>query len=669
MNGMKKYIYCSMVVVVIARLFFDSMAYAAADFTNPAGSSVVYQGTMYHGGEYHNYTNYGTVTAKGSETTDSIYGLNLTGNFTNSGTVYATGGSGGYAYGMSLRANATFTNSGTVYATGGSGSRAYGMFFFLDAAFTNSGTVYATGGSGSRAYGIYFSPNATFTNSGTLVLQREGSADSINFVDNCHLLLSSGSTLALAGGPIVGETNDLTVTVGQGAKLISLATAGLATNQPVTYTDFLTGASSFNHAEFAPVNNITLSRTITNAGGNYTAAFTRIATPSSVLSGSASDLMAALEQLVAPGVNHTAGSVDPALIPYAMLFAHIDHQPTFGAMQSTADTLNKELSTQGTASAIFSLTNITHVATDLFVGKFIAATSSPPSGDEPLGVSLWAQPFYHYGELNGTGGNSDITDTVAGISFGGIKATGPWVFGFGGHVLVSELDGGREYDADVAGFGFNAGLGRSFSINDWFTPFVQLTLGYSHFDIEQTRTMGILSSIMPTGRAAKYESDPNMDVYSASLHISNSFEFGSMYLTPRIGVEYAHAELDGYSEKATVPGTEAFAWKVGSTYIDSFRSVVGFTFGVDVSSQLYLEARGDYYHEFADTYATLNARSKDIPFSFKADGQDMGRDSFRVGAGISWFPTERASFTLNYDFTGADQYQGHDVALQAKIEF
>ena len=97
--------------------------------------------------------------------------------------------------------------------------------------------------------------------------------------------------------------------------------------------------------------------------------------------------------------------------------------------------------------------------------------------------------------------------------------------------------------------------------------------------------------------------------------------------------------------------------------------MVGFTFGAEVSPQFSLEARADYYHEFADTYATLNARSKDVPFSFKSQGQDMGRESFRIGAGISWLPTENASFTAGYDFTGARHYQGHDLTLQARVEF
>ena len=56
MNGVKNtFAYC-MAVVVVAGVFFGSMAHAATpDFTNPAGSSAVYQGTMSsHGGEYNN---------------------------------------------------------------------------------------------------------------------------------------------------------------------------------------------------------------------------------------------------------------------------------------------------------------------------------------------------------------------------------------------------------------------------------------------------------------------------------------------------------------------------------------------------------------------------------------------------------------------------------------
>ena len=104
-------------------------------------------------------------------------------------------------------------------------------------------------------------------------------------------------------------------------------------------------------------------------------------------------------------------------------------------------------------------------------------------------------------------------------------------------------------------------------------------------------------------------------------------------------------------------------------FYDSFRSVVGFTFGYNISPYFAFAVRGDYYHEFADTDVTLDSRMKSLPFALTATGQDTGRESGRFGASFSWLPSEHASIMAGYDFTAARKYQGHDFTLQARVEF
>ena len=84
---------------------------------------------------------------------------------------------------------------------------------------------------------------------------------------------------------------------------------------------------------------------------------------------------------------------------------------------------------------------------------------------------------------------------------------------------------------------------------------------------------------------------------------------------------------------------------------------------------LNLEVRADYFHEFADTEATLTARSRSTPLVFRTDSQDIGRDSARLSAGISWKASKTTQFGLEYDYTAAKRYTGHDVMATFRMAF
>ena len=223
-----------------------------------------------------------------------------------------------------------------------------------------------------------------------------------------------------------------------------------------------------------------------------------------------------------------------------------------------------------------------------------------------------------------------------------LKTVGPWAFGLSGHTFRSDLDGGNTYDADATGYGLNVGIGRSFCLGS-LKPFVEM---------DQTRRTTILNG-------GTYDSDVDMNIYTAALTVSNRFTFDTFSITPRLGVDYAYTDMDSYSEQSA--GT--LALDVDGDDFTSFRSVAGLTLGYSLLPSLHLEARADYYHEFADTELSLTSRFRGTPASITTQSQDTGRDSFRLGAGIAWMPTDCLSLSVNYDFTGVDHYQGHDVAV------
>ena len=242
---------------------------------------------------------------------------------------------------------------------------------------------------------LSFGGSTTFTNTGLLTLAGQERSVALS---GGTITLASASTLALAGGHIIGAAGTPTISVTSGANLVSLATAGLAVGDTVTHTDFVRGTvSSFTHDAFAPVNGVTLTRTITPGASPYTATFTRLASPSSVVSGPASGLLAALEKTLAQEVDHNTGYVNPDYIPLALLFANVDHQPTRGAIQGTANKLNREFTPQATGAAMVSTTRFSRLASGLFFDKMAATflPRVPAFGDEDRarGITLWANPF------------------------------------------------------------------------------------------------------------------------------------------------------------------------------------------------------------------------------------------------------------------------------------
>ena len=625
-------------------------------------------------------TNSGALTATGGQggggqgSGSGIYVQ--AGGVTNSGTWAATGGTGGTGRGSGSGiyvASGGLTNSGALTATGGQGysTSSSGSGIFVETGgVTNSGAITATGGTGGTGSGsgsgisVY---DDGFTNSGRLVLATGGTAASVYLRSGGmanHITFKSGSTLALAGGYI--DATDRPVHVESGASLYSLSAAGLGVGQSLTHQDFIltTGSGADSAASFTTPTSLTLGYDLSSATNEYTATVTRIASTGSFASDNGAAVLTGLE-IALSGTVDALSLFHQHLLPYFELVSMADHMTTGAAIRSYGDRLGKEMTPQGTANSAYLLTNNARRARQFLsdklqiAGHLNAAATTPAAGDIKDGLAFWIQPFYHHGKLDGRSGYSDLKEDVFGAHLGALKTQGPWVLGFSGHVFQSDIDGNSEYDADATGYGLNLGLGRSFNLGS-LNPFVELTGGWTQVDMDQTRRTSMIS-----GLPGKYDSDVDMDIFTASLTVSNRFALDNFSLTPRIGVDYAYTDINSYTEK----GTGVFALKVSGDEMNSFRSVLGLTLGYSPVPSLDLELRADYFHEFADTEATLASRSKSAPLMFKTNGQDMGRDSARLGAGVSWKIAEMMRFGLEYDFTVAERYTGHNVMAAFRMEF
>ena len=591
---------------------------------------------------------------------------------------------------VSLQAHAAEVNNGTVEYTNPDNTRtapdgyenrgdltatstATGVALTVTSGgFANYGNITASSGGIGIGIGI-FVDSGGFANYGLLTLAGTGRSIGLSNTSGNDIRLLSGSILALGGGYIdMGGPTTLLYSQ-PGAQVISLeAAAGDRVSSVSIFRSFrgATNGAATSAAELERALNLANGpvlgySVVDNGSGSYDIATTRHANASDFVGGNAGDFVGQLESAL-NGQSLTA--LTGPLHRYALMRSYIDSQPTVQDVQATAEKAAIEYTPQGTANSAVMLTRNARIAQQTLsdkmqsVGNLNATATAPASGDVTNGFYFFGQPFYHHGELDGRSGYSDITEKVFGGSIGVLKAHGPWVFGLSGHTFRSDIDGGYAYDADATGYGVNLGLGRSFRLGS-LNPFVELTGGWTFVELDQTRRTSMLAGI-----GGDYDSDVDMNIYTASFTISNRFALGDNFsITPRLGVDYAYTDIDSYSESSGVHGL--FDLDVSGSDYTSFRSVAGLTFGYSPLPSLHLEARADYYHEFADTSITLNSRFKDSPLGFSTKSQDTGRDFFRVGGGLSWTPTDAVNFTLSYDFTTADRYQGHDVAIQTRIVF
>ena len=199
--------------------------------------------------------------------------------------------------------------------------------------------------------------------------------------------------------------------------------------------------------------------------------------------------------------------------------------------------------------------------------------------------------------------------------------------------------------------------------------FLQFTGGWTNFDLKQTRRFNAPAGLSSGSGFNSYRSETDVDVFTLDVTLSNRFELTeTIALTPRVGLEYAHTDVGGYTEHGL--GSPLWALSVEGEAQDSFRSLLGATLTAAVTPCLNLEFRADYYHEFGDPEATLVSSFQAAPsLRLTTEGQDMGRETGRLGAGLNWQIGERAKLGLDYDFTISKDYTGHDVGAILRVEF
>jgi uncharacterized protein with beta-barrel porin domain len=131
-------------------------------------------------------------------------------------------------------------------------------------------------------------------------------------------------------------------------------------------------------------------------------------------------------------------------------------------------------------------------------------------------------------------------------------------------------------------------------------------------------------------------------------------------LTPFLGVNVAHAELDGITESD--PGHSGAALRTSGSSGDSVSTLLGLRYNGAWGAWRPQVAVG-WQHEYDDTFQTVNASFADAPSgsNFQVVGTDLGRDAVVVDVGTTYLINASSDFSVRYYSTWLDRYDAQSV--------
>lgn len=168
-------------------------------------------------------------------------------------------------------------------------------------------------------------------------------------------------------------------------------------------------------------------------------------------------------------------------------------------------------------------------------------------------------------------------------------------------------------------------------------------LGYARLGFENQRSIGF------GGLSRQARADYDGDRFTAALEGGYGFDLGWGTVEPLAGLRYTYLRQDGFAET----GADGIGLTAGSQTAQSLLGSVGLklakTFDLG-GSQVALEARAQWQHEFLDTGMVIDAAFAGAPAAtFAVRGAEMARDSAVLGLGVSARAGDKLTLFAGYD--------------------
>jgi outer membrane lipase/esterase len=205
--------------------------------------------------------------------------------------------------------------------------------------------------------------------------------------------------------------------------------------------------------------------------------------------------------------------------------------------------------------------------------------------------------------------------------------------------------------------------------------FLDATLAFGTADYRLNRNIRYTVGGNSVSQVAS--SDPDGDLFLASLGGGFSFYQGAWNITPQLRLDYQESRMDGFQESMSSPGTPGGALALGfeSTTYDSLTSNLGVQISRAFSyadGVLLPQASLFWVHEFRADEKTVEARYVNdinrLPVSVLTDGLDS--DYFELQLGLSaQFTHGRSAYIAYNAYLGMDHLDYQSIDLGFRLEF
>jgi outer membrane autotransporter protein len=230
------------------------------------------------------------------------------------------------------------------------------------------------------------------------------------------------------------------------------------------------------------------------------------------------------------------------------------------------------------------------------------------------------------------------------------------------------LGGGGSFDIDSYGPVLFASLtpGKQF--------YTDVSLSYVHKDYDRVRFAFFNKNDGNTAPFAGNEaSKSGGDELGAALSSGYDYRLGNFTIGPRLGFQYSHLAINGYTES----GNTGLELKYSNDVVESLRTTLGLrgsssfntAYGVVVP-----QLNAEWVHEFMNDQRNIvvqfaqDGRANPTQFSYNNDRPD--RDYFNLGAGVSMVLPSGIQPYLNFQaLLGHSYFSNYVGTVGARVEF
>lgn len=511
------------------------------------------------------------------------------------------------------------------------------VFTFENAGDFDGNLTIRTSSSAALATNIAGLNNETVTSKVTLIPTVTGSG--------------AGSTLAAPSHNIAGMGDTLTIDATAGAGEVTVAPKSLVTVHQGEYflvADTLTLTGGATAPGISSVNTPLVTWSIDTTGGNVVIGVDSVTSASSVA-----------------GVSTGSASVLDALLQgSSSLGGAVQGLTSVADIEKAGQQLRPEINNASMMAALGITSQVQSVVDNRVADVHLAQAGMTgiATGESAPDKGFWVQGFGFRGNQDTLDGVDGYTANSGGAAFGADLLINPNVragaaFSYARTTIDAEgVNAGSNTDMDsYQGMVYGSYLGDGWYLNG------NAGIGLHKYDTSRLITV-------PVTDTAKGSHDGWQ--YSFKIDGGYPIKTGAVTFIPSASIAYSHLKQDGYTESSNAGA----ALTVSGTDTDSFKTGLGgkalVTLANTTSIATLLEGRAMWFHEFGDTSVDTTASFASGGGSFTANGVNIDRESFNLGASLKFSSkTEAQSLTVSYDAQIRDEYVGHTGMVQARFDF